>query len=91
MIRQDISEGVALPFEKFDGVEVVFFEGACPGLVRLPDRFVERLSFEDEGGELDGFVGRGGEAALGWEDESGCGVQANGVSEKAGNAAGVFG
>lgn len=90
VIRKDFSECVTLPFEQFEGEGVIFFERACPGLVRGPDRLVERHSFEDEGGELDGPVGRGGEAALGRGDEAGCGIQANRVSEEAGYAAGVF-
>jgi hypothetical protein len=91
VVRQNISEGVPLPFEQFEGEEVILWEGAGPGPVGLLDRFVERLSFEDEGGEFDGPVGRGSQAALGGGDEAGCGVQAYGVAEEAGYVAGVFG
>jgi hypothetical protein len=85
------SQGVALRCEQFDGVEVVFDEGACPSLVGLADGFVQRLAFEDEGSELDGPVGRGGDSALGGGDEPRDGVQADGVAEEARDAPGFFG
>ncbi len=62
--RRGLSEDVALRFEQFDGLEVVFREGAGPGLVGLVDGLVEGFAFQDGGGELDGPVGRGCQAAL---------------------------
>lgn len=91
VVRQDFSECVTLPFEQFEGEGVIFFERACPGLVRGPNRIVERHPFEDEGGELNGPVCGRSEAALGRRDEPCRGVQAYGVAEEAGYAAGVFG
>ena len=42
---------------------MVLREGARPAPFGFSDSFVEGFAFEDEGGELDGPVGRGGKAA----------------------------
>jgi hypothetical protein len=85
-----VSEGVALTFKNLKGAAVVLFEGAGPGLIGLLYSFLESSTFEDEGGELDGLVGGGREAALGRGDEPGCGVQADGVAEEVRDAPGLI-
>ena len=57
VVGHGVSQGVALSLEDLKGAAVILFEGAGPGLVGLLDGFLERTAFEDEGGELDGFVG----------------------------------
>jgi len=91
VVRKDISEGLALLFEQFEGEGVILFQGAGPGMIRGQNRFVERHPFEDERGELGRPVGGGGETALCRGVEPGCCVQANGVAQEAGYAASVFG
>ena len=85
-----VSKGVSLSGEDLKGAAVVLFEGAGPGLVGLLDGLLEGPAFEDEGGEFDGLVGGGREAALGGGDEPGGGVQADGVAEEVRNAPGFI-
>jgi hypothetical protein len=84
-------EGVAFLAQQFDGAEVVFFERACPGLVCVPDRFLQWFPFEYARGEFDGPVGGGREATLCGGDEPDGGVEAHGVAQEARYAAGLFG
>ena len=40
VVRKGLYQGVALPFEQFEGEVVIFCQRTCPATVRLLDRFV---------------------------------------------------
>ena len=54
--------------QEVEGAAVVFFQGAGPGGLGFLGGLLERLAFEDEGGELDGLVG--GVARRRWMGET---------------------
>jgi hypothetical protein len=68
-------------WRRLQGAAVVLFQGAGPGVGGLLGGLAEGFSFEDEGGELDGAVGAGGEAAFG-ADEADGGVEADRVPQE---------
>ena len=71
------------------GAAVVLFKGAGPGVGCLLRGLVEGLAFKDEGGEFDGAVCAGGEAAFG-ADEADGGVEADRVPQEVRDVAGLL-
>ena len=61
---------------------MILLQGAGPGGLGLPGGLLERLAFQDEGGQLDRAVGWGREAALCGGEKPGGSVQADDVTQE---------
>ena len=87
--RHGLGQRLALRLEELQGAAVVLFQGAGPGFGGLLGGLVEGFAFEDEGGEFDGAVGAGGEAAFG-ADEADGGGEADRVRQEVRDVAGLL-